>query len=382
VQPLTAPPRQAFTAAQVTALLTAPDLSVDFGADLLDASLNVIDDLTPDLVSGVVHRVNGADIHGTCELTISRELAWGRDRVRPYMLLSSATAGVSGVRFNLGVFLLTTPDTALGETPQSYTVTGFDQLHLLQANTGASVSAVADYRVLDVVRATMTAIEQGNITAPILFDSAGEDKVLATYMSWWQTSSESPTWLGICNDLLASIGYRGLWVDQDGAFRSGPYVLPELRASEFNLNVGSLLTGIVAQDRTVSNDVWGAPNRWRFVRNDMSVAPVETAGIYTTSNPDTGPSSIASLGRVVPAPVVYLDATSQADLVTQGDRIKAAAMRTTEVLTLKTSPFPAAWHVDRVTYADAALGATREAQCRSWSLPLDGSDGTYVIESL
>jgi hypothetical protein len=80
--------------------------------------------------------------------------------------------------------------------------------------------------------------------------------------------------------------------------------------------------------------------------------------------------------------VQFLDATSQADLVTQGDAIKATAMRVTEVLTLALSPFPAAWNYDVVTYSDAALGADRAAQCRSWSLPLDGSDMAYVLESV
>jgi len=379
MQPLIAPPRQGFTAAQVTALLVAPDLSVDFGCEILDASLALVEDISADVSGGTIHRVNAAAVHGTCELTISRELAWGRDRIRPFMVLSSSTAGVSDCRFNLGVFLLVTPDTALGQTPQSWQVTGYDQLFLLQAYTGDTYNVQAGYLVLDAVRAFITA---AGVTSPVLLDSSADAKVLAEEMIWWQTSSDSPTWLQIVNDLLASVGYRGIWVDQDGAFRSGPYVLPELRASEWRLDVGSLTTGIVAADRTVAADVWGAPNRWRFIRNGMGVAPVEGVGRYTTSNPDVGPSSIASLGRVVPAPVTYLDAVDQASLVTQGDRIKAAAMRTTEVIALKLSPMPLAWHADRVTYADAALGADREAQCRSFDLPLTGEDMTYVIESL
>ena len=78
----------------------------------------------------------------------------------------------------------------------------------------------------------------------------------------------------------------------------------------------------------------------------------------------------------------YLDATSQTDLVTQGNRIKAAAMSVPEIITAKVSPFPIAWHWDRVTYSDAALGTARQAQCRSWSLPLDGSDGDYILGSV
>jgi len=377
MQPLTAPPRSAFTAALVAALLVAPDLDVDFGVELLDADLTVVEDISADCSAGTVRRVMAADVHGTVELSISRELAWGRDRVRPYMLLSSATAGVSGCRFNQGVFLLTTPDRALGESVATYAVTGFDQLYLLQNNIGDSWPVAAGANVLAAVRAVLTA---AGVQAPILLDSTGAAKTLATARTWPQTSSDSPTWITVANKLLAMVGYRGLWVDWNGAFRSGPYVLPAERQSEFDLNVGDLVTGIVAADRSVSHDTWGIANWWRFIAN-QDTTPTEGSGRYTTTNPSTGPSSIASVG-IRRAPVQYLDATSQADLVVQGDRIKAAAMSVPEIITAKLSPFPIAWHADRVTYSDAALGADRQAQCRSWSLSLDGSDGEYVLESV
>jgi hypothetical protein len=199
---------------------------------------------------------------------------------------------------------------------------------------------------------------------------------------WPQTSSESPTWIEVVNRLLARIGYRGIWCDQNGAFRSGPYVKPALRPSEWTFDVGSLQVGIVASNRSVAADVWGVPNWWRVIRNDMTTTPVEGAGRYTTTNALAGAASIASLGRIVRAPVQYLDAASQTDLVTQGNKIKSAAMSVPEIITARLSPFPIAWHFDRVTYSDAALGTDRPAQCRSWSLPLDGGDMDYVLESV
>jgi len=379
VQPLTAAPRDGFTAAQVSALLVAPDLSVDFGVELLDASLALVEDIRADVAGGTVHRDNLANVHGTCDLTISRALAWGKDRVRPYQLLTSPSVGISGCRWNLGVYLLTTPSLPLEQTPPTFAVTGFDQLHLLQNNIGDSYSVAAGANVLIAVRAVLVA---AGITAPILLDSSGSAKTLATAMVWPQTSSDNPTWILVANALLAAIGYRGIWCDQDGNFRSSPYVLPADRPSDWRFDVGSLTVGMVAEARSVANDVWGVANRWRFIRNNMLTTPIEGAGRYTTDNLATGPSSQTSLGRIVRAPVVYLDATSQGDLVVQGDRVKAAAMATNEVITTKLSPFPLAWHSDRVTYADPALGVDREALCRSWSLPLDGTDGDYVMETI
>ena len=378
MQTLTAPPRAGFTDAQIRALLTAPDLHVTYGCELLDASLFLVEDLTADCSAVTVHHINAAEVHGTVDLTISRELAWGRDRIRPHMTLSSATTGVNECRWNLGVFVLTTPNTVLGEYPQSYSVTGFDQLHLIQGDIGDSVMVAAGANVLDAVRSVLTA---AGVLAPILLDTAGSDKTLVTAMVWPLTSSESPTWIKVVNDLLAAIGYRALWCDADGAFRSGPYVLPELRASEWTLTVGDLVTGIVAEERTVTNDVWGVPNWMRFIA-DRDAPPVEGDGRYTRTNPTNGPSSIASVGRIVRAPVVYLDAVSQADLVVQGDRLFGTATRSSEVITVKLSPFPALWHVDRMMYNDPALGAARQVQAQSWDLPLDGTDGTCTLETV
>jgi len=379
MQPLTAPPRSAWTAAQVTALLVAPDLDVDFGVELLDASLALVEDISADVSDGTVHRDNLADVHGTVDLTISRELAWGRDRVRPYMLLSSATAGVTGCRFNLGAYLLTTPERPLDQLPVTYSVTGYDQLHLLQDNIGDSYSVAAGTNVLAAITAVLTA---AGITAPILLDSTASAKTLATARTWPQTSSDSPPWIRVVNNLLSLIGYRGIWCDQDGAFRSGPYVPATGRPSEWTFAVGDLQVGIVAANRSVAADVWGVPNWWRFIRNDMTAAPVEGAGRYTTSNHAAGAASYVSLGRTVRAPVTYLDATSQADLVTQGNKIKAAAMSVPEVITARLSPLPIAWHWDVSTYSDAALGADRRGLCRSWSLPLTGEDMDYVLASV
>jgi hypothetical protein len=374
VQPLTAPPRAAFTTAQVTAALTADAVKSSFGVELLSPSLALIEDISGDVAHDgpVVKHDNTADIHGTCELTISRALKWGYDRVRPYTVSN-------GIRWNQGVFVLTSPQRQIGETPEAHAAVGYDQLYLLADNIGDSVAVLAGANVLNTVRSVLT---EAGILAPVLLDTAGASKVLAEAKVWPLTSSESPTWIQVANDLLKSIGYRELWCDWDGALRSGPYVLPELRASESRLDVGNLKTGIVAGPRAVANDVFGLPNWMRVIANRGSATalPTEGDGRYTMTNPDRGPSSVAAVG-LRRAPVVFLDAVSQADLVVQGDRLFAAATRSSEVLTFRMSQFPL-WHFDRLEYDDAALGALRQIQVRSWSLPLDGGDMDVVAETV
>ena len=74
---------QGYTAAEAKAL-TARQVVVEYGADLLDDEDQVVGDLTPDLAGGTVARSNYAAVHGTVDLTLHRALDWGTARVRPW----------------------------------------------------------------------------------------------------------------------------------------------------------------------------------------------------------------------------------------------------------------------------------------------------------
>jgi len=377
VQNLTAPPRASLSAAQVTALLVAPDLSVDFGVELLSPSLALLEDISADVSGGSVKRDMLANVHGTVDLMISRALAWGRDRVRPYMLLSSATAGVTSARFNAGVYVLTSPKRPIGETPTTYSVTGFDLLHLLQSSVGDTYVATAGTTYLTAISAVLTASGVGGV---VLMDGTLGATVLPADRVWALTDSDPATWLRVVNDLLAEISYRGLWVDQDGAFRSEPYRDPSVRAVEWVFDVANQRTNIIGQPRTETADVWSAPNRWRFVRKAMTVKPVESAGIYTVTNQSSGSSCVDSVGRLVKAPTAYLDAADQASLVAQGDQTVASDKSSTRLIELTTGPFPIASHFDVAMLLDPDLGAPVKVQARSWSMYLSGADVQWVWE--
>ena len=179
MQPLTADPRSSYTVAQIQNLIAASSLTVDYGVELLDASLNLVSDISSDVTTGSVKRDNTAVVHGTVDLTLSRQLAWGKDRIRPYMLLSSPDAGVSKCRFNQGVFLLTTPTTPLRESPITYSVTGMDQLTLLQDNIGDTYAVSLGTNVITAVKTALTA---AGITAPVLIDTTANASVLASVL--------------------------------------------------------------------------------------------------------------------------------------------------------------------------------------------------------
>ncbi|HBJ72819.1 MAG TPA: hypothetical protein DDY88_03720, partial [Actinobacteria bacterium] len=366
MQILIASPRDHLTDAQVRSLLTGDEVGITAGLDLLDSSNAFVEDISDDLASGEVTRNNFADVHGACRLVISRELAWGRDRVRPYMTLTNAPLTA---RFNLGVFVLTTPDSVRGETPASFTASGFDLLHLLQSGPGDTYAAESG-TYFDAIQDAWTA---SGIGAPLLLDGTASATTLPAAMVWALTETQPATWLRIINDLLTAINYRGVWMDQDGNGRSEPYVAPSSRPVEWTFDTSDLSTDIVGEQRSLASDVWAAKNHWRFVRKNMTAQPVEGAGIYTVTNASTGRTSVAAMGRTIKAPVQYLDAADQASLVAQGDQIIAKDKAVSRTFTITVDPLPPAGHFDVVQLSDA--GDSDKCQVTSWTLPLDGSQG-------
>lgn len=368
MQQLTAGPRSGYTAAQVTSLLQADALTVGYGLEILDGQDGFLADISDDLAAGEVDRDCTAAVHGTCKLSISRSLAWGAVRVRPYMTLSGV--GLAKVRWNLGVYLLTTPEDVVGESPQTYAVTGYDKLYLLSQVIGTSYSVAAGSNVLAAVRALITASGAGGA---VLLDGTKGANTLASDLVWPLDESHTPTYLEVINDLLLTIAYRPLWCDQDGAFRSDPYLDPATRPVEWTHDVTNPRTSLVGVSRSQTYDLFDVPNWWRFVQRGLDAPPSEGSGQYTVVNQSGGPNSIDTLGYTK-RKVVYLDATDAPSLVSQGNQTVANDTLITRVLKVTTAPFPGAGHEDTVRYVDPALGGTVTCQVRAWTLDLAGGD--------
>lgn len=375
MQILIASPRSHLTDAQVRALLTGPVVTVKSGLNLLDSSNNFVSDISADFVGGEVARNCRADVHGTCALVISRLLAWGKDRVQPWMELSNE--GITA-RFNLGVFVMTTPDTARGEDPISYNVIGFDLLHLLQDGPGDTYVIEAGVTYLAAVQSVLTASGAG---ATVQLDGTLQSTTIPAQMVWLLNSQSASSWLRIINDLLGAIDYRSLWVDQDGNFRSSPYVTPSSRAIEWVFNTSNPSTNLVGPKPVLSSDVWGSRNWWKFIRKGMTTKPtVANGGIYIVENFADGRTSQAALGRVVKAPAQWLEAVDGASLISQGDRIVRDNQAISRQFDITAGPLPIAQHYDVVEFTDA--GESDKCQVTSWTIPLNGDSGSWHLEDV
>lgn len=371
MQALTASPRDGYTEAEVRDILTGPQMVVSAGLELLDESNDVVEDLSDVFVEGSVARDNYAEVHGSVNLKIQRELEWGKARVRPYMTVGDNDGNEA--RFNLGVYCLTTPNTVLGEVPTTYEVTGYDLLYLLLNGPGDTYEVAAGTTYIAAVQAAVTA---SGVGAPVNLDGSDQNKALPEAMVWALPAGAS--YLRIINDLLDAIGYVELYADHDGVLRSEPFVARSAQTPEWTLDTSDANTNIVGEERTYTVDVWSAPNWWRFVRNNMTAKPVEGAGIYTVENLSDGRSSQQSLGRIVRKPVEYMDAADQAALVAQGDRIVDEDRQVEREVRLRVDPLPCMWHRDVFYLADAGQ-APRTYIAASWKLQLSHEQADLVL---
>lgn len=375
MQALTAPPRDALTDDQVRDLLLGDVVTVSVGAELLTQDLAVVEDISDDLQGGTVSRDMYADIHGDFRLQLSRQLDWATDLLQVYMTLAN-TSGLSA-RFDVGVAALITPALPAGETPVTYDVQGYDRLYLLRRPVGDTYFVPAGE---DVLTAVADAFAAAGLTG-IHLDGTAAGKTLASDMVWplIPTGSDgandtgSSNWLDIINQLLATVGYRGLWVDEHGFYRSEPYQNPRDRSPEFAFDVDDLTTTIVAAARTLTTDDWNRPNKWIFIQQNRDTAPTDGDGLYTVDHSGDGLAWVKQ---------VTVDAADQFSLQAQGDQTVADDEHASSSLSLTTAPFPLAGHFDVYSYTDLALPDVSKVQAVSWSLPLDGSDMSWTWEAV
>lgn len=368
MQPITESPRDALTAAAVTALIRdAPSTSFGFGAELIDRSLNVVSDITSILQGGSVTRTSYADLHGSATLAIGEDLDWGAVLIRPYFTVRSTT---TFARFNMGAYFTSSPRTQYGRSPVVHEVDGIDVLDALRTPVGESYSVGVGVGYLAAVETVLVAL--GYPAGAYVIDQTRASATLPSARSW--VLDDNTTWLTVVNDLLGAIGYMGVWSDWDGRLRIQQYQSPAERPAEWTYDTLPA-TSMLSPVRTIERDMYSAPNRWVFYRSNNvdGAAPVEGDGVWTYTNESTGPTSVAGRGgRVITKPV-GLDVADQDALIAAGQRVIDRDMRIEAKVTLSTWPNPLHWHFDRIELQDPQIGPTAQVLVTKWTLPFDGT---------
>jgi hypothetical protein len=361
--------RSGLTAAQVESLIIDSEgVVISAGLELIGLDLSVIEDISDDLGGGDITRDSYADLHATANLSISRPLAWGSDIVRIYYTM---TDGITAARFNLGAYHVDTPEQHTAETPQTFSVVGYDMLLRLNQKVGDAFGLSVGDSILGTVESILTA---RGYTQYIIDQTRGA--ATATSPRAWPFD-ETTTWLTIVNDLLSSVGYRGIYADWDGRLRCETYINPADRDPEW-FYTDDAATTLLGPDRTIHHDYFAVPNRWVFYLTNIAegASPVEGAGIYTVQNDAVGDASINARGGLVVTSPIGIDAVDQAALVAAGDARVQADMDVPTTIEVPTFPNPLHWHFDRLTLLDTAAMTASDVQCTSWrlALPPDVSD--------
>lgn len=386
MQPVTDPPRSGLTPQEVNYLLTrAPSVSFLCGARVLNNSLSETRDISSGLLSGSsVSSDISQSIHRTCTLNLSLSSnVKPSDLVQPYITLTDNDTGVSA-SFNMGVYVLTSPspDLTFGAEGAIGSYTGYDLLQLLNQPIADSISVSLGTDVAAAASAVVTsAIQWAKVnytyptTGPVLTTSA---------MSW--ALDGSVTYLTVVNDILASGGYLPVWTDWGGRFRMDPYTNPLTRQPEWVFDINDP-NCTLAETRSSDKDLFGVPNRWRFVIQGQQTSPVEGSTQLTFVD-YTSPTGVTNRGYQVNK-IVLMDAVNYTALRNAAAKIVEEDLSPTETFNLVSYPLPLLWHRDVVQYSDPALAAlpystsiTRACLVTSWSLNLDGGNQSMVLQTV
>jgi hypothetical protein len=305
--------------------------------------------------------------------------------VKPYMDIIDVATNIKA-RFHLGVYTLTTPTRTLGTLPATLQFQGYDLVYLLRQEVGDSyqvlagtdpAQAAADVIGLAIPEVTITVTPSGSL--------------LPRTLAWPFDASQPTTFLDIVQTLLASIGYREVWVDWDGVFRIEPF--KDLQQEEFEWTFDTDADdSIVAKENTTQDiDIFNVPNWWRFVMANLTDVAVEGVSQFTWTDSAPGnPGSTANRGRLI-RHIEMVTAPSYTDLTTYGQRVIAASLQPGETFTVTTQPFPLAWHLDVIHFLSPSLaaalplapGGTRRVVSATWTLPLDGqSDMEWTWQTI
>lgn len=364
MQPLCEAPRDGLTPAQVIDVVqNSPAVSWSAGLQLVDLGLNVLDDVSDDLVGGRIERNSYAELHASVQLQVSRVLDWGAGLIRPY---ATATAAGVSAAFYLGAYHLPTPARPLGESPPTYAVTGYDMLLRLNQSVGDAYAIAAGESYLGKVEEILLSCGY----AAYLIDQSAAATVLPIARAW--AFDEQTTWLKIVNDLLDAIGYAGIWSDWAGRLRCEPYQLPANRSVEWTYT-DDVATTMLTREGTIEQDYFDAPNRWVFYRSNRvdETPPVEGNGKFIYVNQSVGPTSVEGRGGLIVAkPPVGVDVADHASLLLVAQRQIAQDMDVPTTIQRPTAVNPMAWHFDRLYVQDGSSDLVADAQCTAWSFAL------------
>lgn len=373
--PIPGAPIEVTTPEQRIQIVESDDLTVDTQVFLLDENNQVLEDISADIDhdSGETEHGNFRDIHRHIRFRVSRPLDWGRQRIAPVMHLwgDGLHAEVP-----LGIFAMTSPVAPRGRSPAVFDVEGFDLMYLLNHHMDRSVKFDLSKDVLTHVR---------DFLALFRFH---EDQIDNSAMGQLLSSPlivpiiDDSTRANIVNDLLGSIGYRGLSMDARGRPTAQRYLAPDDIAPMWTYDISHPRTTL-SPEGTLEADYTSAFNSWVLWIDDPSIAhPVLGDGLVVDQNVSDGPTSIQARGGLRIPREEAIEASSHSVLLDRAARMISSDKRIMRRMTMTTAPNPWHGHFDTMVVKDPDAGIDGVWQHVTWTLPWFGGDMVHELRSV
>lgn len=192
---------------------------------------------------------------------------------------------LNDVETTIGTFLITTPVQNITSSHKTISIECYSTLWLLDVNktTGRHVVNIGTNVVNEIKRMLSNYGVHVNIADSTKSTSVSREWEIGTPI------------LDICNDLLESINYTSLYVNEDGDYISTPYIIPVDRDVEFEYRDDEK-NNIVETDIVSTLDYFNIPNV--FVKYVNNPDTPDLIAIYENINPQS-PTSTANRPRNV-----------------------------------------------------------------------------------
>ncbi|HHY95075.1 MAG TPA: hypothetical protein GX513_08715 [Firmicutes bacterium] len=351
-----------YTAEQVKQALHAASRVLSFRYELLDSQGRKKADLAG-VLGGRIEYNSLAEIKRTATFTLedSAEVNYLSDRIKPWVRLRMPDGGWA--EWPQGVFLLTTPPRRVSRAGVvTREVQAYDLLQVLVDDKLAdryTVSVGTNY-----IAAVKAVLDGAGLTRQNLTPT---DKTLPADRDWPPGTKK----LSIVNDLLGSINYKSLWIDENGTAVAEPYRSPAERAPEYTYRDDE--ASVIFPEVGQSLDLFGVPNKWVLVVSQPDRTVLTST--YTNNNPDS-PTSTVSRGRAI---VDYreVDAADQASLDAMAARIAFEASQVYEQVEFETAIMPFHSDSDVIELHYTKLGIAHKYSEVAWGFDLKAGARMY-----
>jgi hypothetical protein len=347
-----------YTSEDILSALTAKTQPriISFRYDLLDKADGFIKALDCVESCSISYNVF-ADIKRTATFSIldGGDIDFLNDRIQPFVRLKMPDGSYQ--EWSMGIFLLSSPERQERNGKIYRNVAAYDGLQVLlddKFDDRYYIAAGTSYVSAIITILTGAGIKKTNIQT--------SSKTLTSAKEFDPGVSK----LSAINDLLSSLNYISLYVDENGFYTSNEYVSPSNRAIDMTYADDEL--SVIYNGLTDSLDLFSVPNKWVVYTSNAEETSLRA--VYTNTSADS-PLSTVSRGRTI---VDYREVSDIADQTTLNNYVARLAAEASQVygyITCETAIMPMHGHNNIVKIQYSSLEIDEIFTETDWSFNLE-----------